>query len=193
MELHRIVRQALRAPASRDLAARDRADDAVDVADRQARLYALAALDRRAAKIEQRRHVERLLEAVILIDLPVAPHLRPEVRLIQNIAEVEALRLPVIDRLLRLEPVDPPDHLIERPESEPRDVLGPAREALAQPRVLRRDPDRAGVQVTDAHHDAAERDERRRREAELLGAEESRDRHVAPRLQLPVYLHRDAE
>ena len=40
-------------------------------------------------------------------------------------------------------------------EHEVDDVLGLARELLAQLRVLRRDADRAGVEVADAHHDAA--------------------------------------
>ena len=57
---------------------------------------------------------------------------------------------------------------------------------------LRRDADGARVEVALAHHHAAERDERRRREAELLGAEESGSRHVGARLELPVGLQHDA-
>ena len=72
------------------------------------------------------------------------------------------------------------------------DVLGLALELLAQPRVLRRHAGRAGVEVADAHHDAARRDERRGREAELLGAEQRGDRDVAAGLQLAVGLDRDA-
>ncbi len=49
-------------------------------------------------------------------------------------------------------------------------------------------PDRARVEVALAHHDAAARDERRRREAELVGAEQRGERDVAPRLELPVDL-----
>ena len=45
--------------------------------------------------------------------------------------------------------------------------------------VLRRDPDRAGVEVADAHHDAAQRDQRRGRGADLLGAEQRGDHDVA--------------
>ena len=48
------------------------------------------------------------------------------------------------------------------------------------------------VQMADAHHDAARDDERRGREAELLGAEQRRDHDVAARLHLPVDLHDDA-
>src|SRR5690348_7661868 len=105
MNLDRVVRQPGRAVAPRDRTARDRTDHSVDVADRQARLHALAALDRRPAERKERGHIERLLESVILVDLAVAPHLRPEVRLIQDVAEIEAAGLPVLDRLLRLEPI----------------------------------------------------------------------------------------
>ena len=52
-------------------------------------------------------------------------------------------------------------------------VLRQALEALAQHRVLRRDADRAGVEMALAHHDAAGRDQRRGREAVLVGAEQA--------------------
>jgi len=43
---------------------------------------------------------------------------------------------------------------------EVHDVLGLAFVLLPQHGILRRDPDRARVQMTDAHHDAARRDQR---------------------------------
>ena len=107
----------------------------------------------------------------------------------------------------RLEPVDAADHLLDGAEAELRhdlaqflgdeahevhDVLGLARELLAQPRILRRDADGAGVQVADAHHDAARGDQRRGGEAEFLGAEQRGDHDVAAGLQLAVGLDRDA-
>jgi hypothetical protein len=76
-----------------------------------------------------------------------------------------------------------PDHLVERAEAELRHelarflgdeeevvdhVLGRAREALAQLRVLRRDANGTRVEVALAHHDAAFDDQRRGREAELV-------------------------
>jgi hypothetical protein len=67
-------------------------------------------------------------------------------------------------------------------------VLRLAGELRAQLRILRGDADRAGVQVADAHHDAAQRDERRGGEAELLGAEQRGDGHVAAGLELAVGL-----
>jgi hypothetical protein len=45
--------------------------------------------------------------------------------------------------------------------------------------------------VADAHHDAAGHDQRRRREAVLLGAEQGRHDDVPAGLQLPVGLHDD--
>ena len=114
----------------------------------------------------------------------------------EDAGEVEALRLPVLDRLVLVEEVGLADHLVEGAEAHRGhqlahflgdeeevvdDVLGQALEALAQHRVLRRDADRAGVEVALAHHDAAGRDQRRGREAELVGAEQRRDHHVAAR------------
>ena len=83
-------------------------------------------------------------------------------------------------------------HLLGDEEEEVDDVLGRALEALAQHRVLRRDADRAGVEVALAHHDAAGRDQRRGREAELVGAEQRADDDVAPGAQAAVDLQRDA-
>ena len=61
----------------------------------------------------------------------------------------------------------------------------------AQLGVLRRDADRAGVEVADAHHDAAGDDQRSGGEAELLGAEQRGDDDVAAGLELAVDLHDD--
>ena len=71
-------------------------------------------------------------------------------------------------------------------------MLGLADEALAQHRVLRRDADRAGVEMALAHHDAAGRDQRRGGEAELVGAEQRADDDVAAGAQAAVDLHGDA-
>ena len=83
-------------------------------------------------------------------------------------------------------------HLLGDEEEVVDDVLGRALEALAQHRILRRDADRAGVQVALAHHDAAGRDQRRGREAELVGAEQRADDDVASGAQAAVDLQGDA-
>jgi hypothetical protein len=99
-----------------------------------------------------------------------------------------------------------PIHLLDRAEAELRhvlahllgdvldevlDELGLAGELLAQLGVLGGDADRAGVQVADAHHDAAADHERGGGEAELLGAEQRGDDDVAAGLELAVGLHHD--
>ena len=72
-------------------------------------------------------------------------------------------------------------HVLGQQREEPHHVLGLAGEALPQLGILRRDPDRAGVEVADAHHDAAEGDQRRRRGADLLGTQQRGDDDVAAR------------
>ena len=114
--------------------------------------------------------------------------------------------LPVVDRLDDVERADLADRLVEGAEAElgeelahllgdereeVDDVLGLAGVALAQDRVLGGDADRAGVEVADPHHDAARDDERRGREAVLLGAEQRGDDDVAAGLELAVGLHDD--
>jgi hypothetical protein len=69
---------------------------------------------------------------------------------------------------------------------------GFAGEFLAQLRVLGGNAHRAGVHVADAHHDAAQRHQRRGGKAELLGAQQRGDRHVAAGLELAVGLDHDA-
>ena len=83
-------------------------------------------------------------------------------------------------------------HFLGDEEEEVDDMLGLADEALAQHRVLRRDADRASVEMALAHHDAAGGDQRRRREAELVRAEQRADDDVAARAQAAVDLHGDA-
>ena len=63
----------------------------------------LAAFQRRFAQVEQHPHVERLFNPVILRNLAVTAHVRRHFRLIQNLREIQPVRLPVIDGFLRLE------------------------------------------------------------------------------------------
>ena len=136
------------------------------------------------------------------------PDLLVHVRLVEDLAEVEALGLPVVDGLPRLEAVDVADHLLDRAEAELGHDAARASSAMKRMKlttcsglpvnfarscgILRRDARRAGVQVADAHHDAAGGDQRRGGEAELLGAEQRGDHDVAAGLQLAVGLDGDA-
>ena len=90
----------------------------------------------------------------------------------------------MLDHLLLVEAVGLADELAQAPhahgghdladlfgdvEEEVDHVLRRALEALAQHRVLRGDADGTSVEVALAHHDAAGRDQRCGREAELVG------------------------
>ena len=90
------------------------------------------------------------------------------------------------------EPRHDPAQLLGDHEQVVDDVLGLALEAPPQLGVLRRDADRARVEVADAHHHAAERDQRGGREAELVGAQDRPDGHVAAGAHLTVDLDQDA-
>ena len=151
--------------------------------------------------------VERLVEPVIL--RPHAPlrHRWRHHRLVEDLRQIESGRLPVIDRFRHIDLVDASDHLVHRAEpelghdlahvlgDEPEEVLDELRsprEQLAQLGILRRDADRARIEMADAHHHASQHHERRRRKAELLGAEQRADHDVAAGLHLAVDLHDDA-
>ena len=179
---------------------------AIAVADGELVLDPLLPLERRPGERDQ-LVVEHLVEAVVLplaiVDGDAVRHLR----LVEQLLEVEAARLPVADRPLLVEALRLADHLVEGAvaerghdlahllgdEEEVVDgVLGLALEPGAQHRVLRGHADRAGVEVALAHHDAAERDQRRGGEAELVGAQQRADHHVAARAHAAVDLHGDA-
>ncbi len=137
----------------------------------------------------------------------VARDFGADLRLVEDAAEIEAARFPVLDAFPRVEQVGAADQIVEAADAELRhqlarflgdeeevvdDVLGLAGEFLAQHRILRRDADRAGVQVALAHHDAARCDERRGGEAEFVRAEQRADDDVAAGLHLAVGLDGDA-
>ena len=83
-------------------------------------------------------------------------------------------------------------HLLGNKEEEVDHVFGLAREASAQDRILSRDADGAGVQMTLAHHDAAHGDERHGGKAVLFGSKQGGDDDIAACLELAVGLHADA-
>ena len=108
---------------------------------------------------------------MILDHLAVTSDFGPGLRLIEDLAEVDPLGLPVLDGLTGLEPVGAAHHLGDGAETELRHDLANflsneahevdrmlrfAGEALAQFRVLSGDAHRTRVQMTHAHHDAAQ-------------------------------------
>ena len=127
-----------------------------------------------------------------------------ELEPVQDRVQVQPFGLPVVDRLAGVEHLGVADRLLDAPETQLREDLadflgeefeevdhefGLAVEPGAQLRVLRRDAHRAGVQVADAHHDAAGDHQRGGGETELLAAEQRGNHDVAAGLELAVHLH----
>ena len=77
-------------------------------------------------------------------------------------------------------------------EHEVDDMLRLAGEFLAKLGVLRGDADRAGIEMADAHHDAAGGDQRAGAETEFFRAQQRGDRDIAAGFDLPVGLQNDA-
>ena len=201
-----VLGQARAAVAARHFAREHGAHGAVHVADGQAELDRGAPLQRFPRVIDQ-LVVQRLLQAVVLGDGTAAGDPAWHWRTVKDRRKVQSARLPVIQGLVHLEPVDAPDGFVHGAKAELRqplayllgheeevvdEVLGLALELGPQRRVLGGNTHRAGIQVALAHHHAAQADERHGGEAELLGAEQRGDHDVAAGLQFAVGLHAHA-
>src|SRR5258706_985012 len=194
------------AVAPRDLAREHRSDRAIAVED------ARGDLDRPlrcegGCGLGDQFVVESLGEAVVLRLALMHRDTFVDARLVEEPGEVEAFRFPVLDCRAHVEELGMPDHVLEAAHAEPGhplahflgheeevvdDVLGLALEFLDELRILGGDPDRAGVEMALAHHDAALGYEGRRGEAEFVCAEQGADDDVAPGLHLTIGLHGDS-
>jgi hypothetical protein len=178
----------------------------IAVADRRFDTRLRATLDRRL-RLRDQAAVENFLELMILA-FGMIDRLRPVGGwLMEQFREIEAMRLPMLDHLGAIEHLHLADHLIERAIAEfghpfayflsdeeeiIDDMLRLADEALAQHRVLRRDTDRTGVEMTLAHHDTASRNQRRGGETELIGAKQRAHDDIAARAKTAINLHCNA-
>lgn len=111
------------------------------------------------------------------------------------------------NRFPRLKAIGASDHFLDRAEAHLRHeltqllsnksheihhMLWLTGKLSAQPRVLRGDASRAGIQVANPHHNATGRNERPSRKTKFLCAQQCGDHHIAPGLELTIRLHRDA-
>ena len=179
---------------------------AVDVPDGQAEFHPFPPCQRRLGLLDQ-LVVERGEQPVVLRFVAVDFRPRRHIGAMQQHAEIEPLRLPVVNRPPGVEQIDPANHLVQRAEAqlghqlaqflgdkaeEVDHVLGLAGELRPQLGILRGDAHRARIQVADPHHDASGSDQRGAGDAKFLGTQQRGDCHIATRLQLPVGLHHDA-
>ena len=112
----------------------------------------------------------------------------------EQACEIKAVGFPMLDRGVGFEAVDAADHFVDCAEAKPGhqfarlfgdheqvvdDMLGLASKLFAQLGVLCRNADGASVEMTLAHHDAAERDQRRCRKTKLFGTKHRSHHDVA--------------
>ena len=169
MKVDGIFRQAVRSVAAGYFAAQDGTRDPIDIADRQRRLDPLPSFQSRLSQSQKHLVVECGVQTVILRDLTVPAHFRTHIRLVQYAGVVQALGLPVFQGAPHFDLVRTPYHLVDRTKTQPCHQLAHflgneahemdrvrrvAGKFLAQRRILRGHPHRAGVEMTDPHHDA---------------------------------------
>ncbi|MNQ98549.1 hypothetical protein D3C85_1142450 [compost metagenome] len=153
---------------------------------------------------KQLRDVKGAIQAVILRHRAEATDFFAHVWLMEQWRKIDAFGFPMRDRLLGLEDICASNHLFNRAEAklchhfadivrdeghEVHNMLRIPSKFLAKLRILRSDPNRTSIQVADAHHHAADRNERCRCEAKLLGTEQGSYDNVAPCHQLAVRLN----
>ncbi len=151
--------------------------------------------------------VEVLVQLVVLAHHVAQRNVVVEFEAVQDRIEIQSVSLPVVDRIAGVEDLGMADCLFDASESELGEDLadffceeleevdhefGLAVESGAQLRVLRGDTDGAGVQVADAHHDAALDHQRSGRETELLATQQGSNHDVSAGLQLAVNLDHHA-
>src|SRR5690554_1461604 len=204
LDMYGVVRQAFMAVARGHHARQHGAYGAIAIAHRGNERDLFAAFDRAAAAFYQlmvQRPVQRVVLFFGLVQRDSGRHG------VEDTAEVQALRFPVLDARAHVEQIDAADHVVEATDAQLRhdfaqlfgheeevvhNVLGLALELLAQHRILRGYAHRAGVQVAFAHHDAAFHHQWCRCKTELIRAQQGADGHIAAGLHLAVGLYADA-
>src|SRR5262249_4423796 len=164
-----ILGQSRVSQAPHPLARQHGAGGAIPVANAELVLNPLLALQRRHGERDQ-LVIEHLVEAMVLPLAVVDGDALRHLGLMKQLPEIEAARLPVADRALRIEALGLADHLIEgaitegghdfarllgNEEEEVDDVLWLSLEPRAQHGILRGDADGTRVEMALAHHDAA--------------------------------------
>ena len=185
-----------------DLAAKDGAERTVGVGDVQG--DALGSLAGQFELLHQHLHVEGVLKVEVVGVRRDEVHIAVgDGRVVQDAVEVHLGGAAAGSAGLDVEQVGAAHQLVDGADAQlghvfaqflchegevVDDVFGLALEALAQFRVLGADAHGAGVEVADAHHDAAFAHQQGRAEAELFCAEHAADGDIAAAQQLGIAL-----
>src|SRR5262249_9768256 len=124
---------------------------------------------------------------MVLRNLAIATHIRADLRLVKNRRILQPFCFPVFNGLSHLEQIGPTYHFVDGTKTqlshefthllsdETHEIDHMCRIAgkfLAQLRILRRYPYRAGVKMTDPHHNTAQRHQSRSGETKLFRTEQ---------------------
>ncbi len=145
--------------------------------------------------------VQCIFDPVVLRDPAIGADVLADIRFVEDGREVHALRFPVFGGFGGFQALCMADHFIDGAESafchdfahfhgdeghEVDDVFCLALEVFTEDWILGGDADGAGIFLADAHHDAADGDERCGGEAVFFCAQEGGDGDIAAGLELAV-------
>ena len=148
-----------------------------------------------------------MLNAVILFLALVPCHALRRCRHVEDLREIQSLRLPMLNPAACIEQVGAANQIIELPNAHLRhqfaqlfgneeeiidNMFGLTSKSFTQHRVLRCHTHRTGVEVALTHHDATFDDQWRSSKAKFVSPEQRTDKYVAPSLHLTIGLHANA-
>ena len=188
---------------ARDGARQHGPDAAINIANLSLDLDRLTALKGRGRRGDK-AVIEGLFQPVFLTITVPARQVGGDVGHIEQLAQINALGLPLLDHGAGVQQLDPANHFIDRADAELGHngaqffgdeeevidhMLGLASEPGTQDRVLGRHAHRAGIEMAFAHHDTARRNQGRCGKAKLIGTQQGRHRHVAARAKTAIGLN----
>ena len=204
---NRVFSQTFFAVALGDFTAQDGPGDAVRILDAQAGADVFLFFQGRTAHANQFGHIQSRVDFVVLRCREVLADGSVGVRTVQEVLQVDRLGFPVAEVIALFQAIVAADHFVDGMEAqaghdfpqvlcdeahEVDDVFRFALEAFAQFFVLCADAVRAGIEVADTQHMAADGQERRRTETKDFSAEKSGDGDVAAGEQFAVDFQGDA-
>ena len=181
--MDRVVRQPIMTKPSGDFTGEHRTDTAVGVFDRinEGNLFPVFQCNRR---LGNQTVVDRFFKSVILCFTMPFVYAFIDDRIVKETAEIKTGFFPVGNGFCFLQQIDTTDQVFVFPDAELchdlshffcdeekiiDDIFRLAGKFLSQFRVLCRHPDRTGIQMAFAHHDASLCDQRSCRKTDFIG------------------------